>query len=56
MIGRACVRDREHDTRTFEQDRGSGHDVDRPKVMVQLVVRNIGVEVDGSLNDEREMP
>ena len=56
MIGHACVRDRERVTRTFEHDRGSGHDVDRPRVMVQLVVRNVGVEVDGSLNDEREMP
>jgi hypothetical protein len=39
---------------TLEQDYESGHDVDRPRVVVQLMVRNVGVEVDESLNDEVE--
>jgi hypothetical protein len=33
-------------------DKEYGHDVDRPKVVVQVVVRNIGVRVKRVLNGE----
>jgi hypothetical protein len=29
MNGRTCARDREHGTKTFNQDKGHGRDVDR---------------------------